>query len=285
VPLKWPSRRSPWTSEWHHGQTWVLAQQELPIRSLAALLDAKEPKEPKCSRFLRRISAILDYEHGSLEPVRLLHASFSDYLCDRSRCDEVSDYSVILARDHLRLAELCLSTLTHHLRYNMCKIHDPSLFNKKVADLQQQLNIYVSEEIRYACRFWLMHWFEHMRLAGSNSCVPPGLDVFCAKHLLHWIELLSCIDAIEAVQHTMPKVLLIVNVSFKCYTFCANKSDYMCRLAPSTSQRSRALAPVVRCLFLAQRLHDSNQLERNTCLLFGFGNYARMLAQESSSSA
>jgi hypothetical protein len=190
--------------------TLVLVQQELSVRCLAALLDMDDSE---CSRFLRRISAVLDYEHKPLEPIRLLHASFSDYLFDPSRCADIDQYSGDLARDHLQLAERCLSKLNLHLHYNMCRILDPTLLNEEMSNLQQWLSQYASGDLQYSCQFWPLHWLEHIRAAGAESSLPHGLAMFCDEHLFHWMEMLSLMGALGTTAHVMPELLSAIKVS------------------------------------------------------------------------
>jgi hypothetical protein len=190
----------------------VLVRKELSALSLSALSGVEEHE---CGRFLRRISAVINYEPGTSEPVRLVHASFPDFLSDPARCVELSEYGVDIIEDHFRLVENCLAIMNVALHYNICRIRDPSLFNDEVSDLRARLNQYVPKPLRYACRFWAVHWLEHIRAARSQCRVPIGLESFCATHLLHWIELLSLIDSLDVVQRVMPDLLAIMDVSLR----------------------------------------------------------------------
>jgi hypothetical protein len=99
------------------------------------------------------------------------------------------------------------------LHFDMCDIRDPSLFNSEVQDLQERLERYISESLRYSCKFWAVHFLEYIRGAGSRCQVPLGLDVFCDKHLLHWIEVLSLIESLDAVQSIMLELSAVMKVS------------------------------------------------------------------------
>jgi phosphoglycolate phosphatase-like HAD superfamily hydrolase len=178
----------------------VLAQQPLTADALAVIAGVDQDV---CRECLRRISALLDYQHDSDEPVRLMHLSFPDFLSDPRRCSALPGYVVDVASDHLRIVEHGLELMNGCLRYDICRIRDPSLLNSEVVDLEERLITYVSESLRYACLFWVMHWLEHIRTAGTQSRIPTGLEYFCERHLLHWIEVLSLTGNLYAVQRTM----------------------------------------------------------------------------------
>jgi hypothetical protein len=179
----------------------VLAQQELNVVDLAKLISTDQDE---CARLLRRIASLLNYEHTDLEPIRLMHASFADSLSDQSRCVELHGYGLNPAEDHLLFAECCLHALNGHLRYNICRIGDLSLFNADIPNLKTHIDRYVPAFVRYACLFWAVHWLEHLRAAGDKCRIPLGLFTFCNHHLLHWVELLSLIDGLNLTQRTLP---------------------------------------------------------------------------------
>jgi hypothetical protein len=187
----------------------VLVQQPLTADGLGVIAGVDQDA---CHECLRRISALLDYQHDTDEPVRLMHLSFPDFLSDPRRCSALPGYVVDVANDHLRIVEHCLKLMNYSLRYDICRVRDPSLLNSEVVDLEGRLVKYVSESLRYACRFWVVHWLEHIRTAGVQSRIPTGLETFCSQHLLHWIEVLSLTGDLDAVQRSMPELMSVMKV-------------------------------------------------------------------------
>jgi hypothetical protein len=187
----------------------VLAQQPLTADGLAVMADVDQDT---CHECLRRISALLDYRHDSDEPVRLMHLSFPDFLSDPRRCSALPGYVVDAASDHLHIVECYLELMKTSLQYDICRIRDPSLLNAEVVDLEERLIKHLSESLRYACRFWVTHWLAHIRKAGVQAQIPAGLEVFCAQHLLHWIEVLSLTGSLYAVQRTMLDLMSVMKV-------------------------------------------------------------------------
>jgi hypothetical protein len=191
--------------------TLVLVQQQLSADGIATMAGVDDDQ---CCEYLRHISALLKHRHDTNDPVRLMHLSFPDFLSDSLRCFELSGYVVDLEIDHLGIVEHCLELMSHHLRYDICHIQDPSLLNAEVTDLKGRLTEYISGPLRYACRFWATHWLEHIRAAGSRSKVPLALELFCSQHLLHWIEVLSLTGGLHSLQRAMLDLLSAMNVGF-----------------------------------------------------------------------
>jgi hypothetical protein len=187
----------------------VLAQQPLSAEGLAVTAGIDQDT---CRECLRRISALLDYRHDTDEPVRVMHLSFPDFLSDSHRCSSLPGYVVNASRDHFWMAERCLELITGRLRYDICHIGDPSLLNTEVVDLGGRRKKYIAESIQYACCFWVIHWVEHIRTAGSQAQIPTGLEAFCAQHLLHWVEVLSLTGSLHAVQRTMTDLMSVMKV-------------------------------------------------------------------------
>jgi hypothetical protein len=189
--------------------TLVLLQHEVPLNSLAAIA---EIDEDDCRDILRHISALLNYQYGIAEPVRLMHVSFSDFISDRKRCSELTGYVVDACGDHLRMTERCLEVMNTHLRYNIYLIDNPSLSNAEVGDLEYRIHQHIPGYLRYSCRFWAIHWLEYVSAAGYGSRVPRGMEQFGREHILHWIEALSLVDDFNAVLIVMPLIVARMKV-------------------------------------------------------------------------
>jgi hypothetical protein len=140
----------------------VLVRQEMAMNELITLTRVDEDT---LSEVLGLMSAILNYQHGSAEPVRLMHLSFSEFLSDRERCSELPGYAVDPSCDHLWLTERCLESLNTHLSV--------SLLNNK--DMKAQLLL---DLVWYSCKFWAIHWLEHIQKSGRQNVVPQGFNQF-----------------------------------------------------------------------------------------------------------
>jgi hypothetical protein len=183
----------------------VLIQESLPVTALSALAGVEERQ---CKKVLRFLSSVLLYDHVSHEPVRLMHPSFPDFLVSASRCTDTR-YFVNGAEYHSVLALRCLQIMSADLRRDICDIRDPSLSNANVPNLNQRLSSNVSPQLRYACKYWHVH-------VQSAGCFHPDLitamNVFCTKHLLHWLELLSLMGDVPVALRDLPLLLSYLEV-------------------------------------------------------------------------
>jgi hypothetical protein len=184
----------------------IFAREPLTPQALSDLLDMDMDE---LDRYLSPLCSVLEVPDASdpVGVVRALHQSFPDFV--RQKVGLVHPKLTIhamVAEKHL--AERCMSQLNKLLHMNVCHLDDPSLFNDEILDLETLLRQYVTAALRYSCRFWITHWLEHIHEAGAQAQVPDGLDVFCAEHLLHWIEALSLTKCLPAVQQAMSELVL-----------------------------------------------------------------------------
>jgi hypothetical protein len=178
-----------------------------------ALSDLLEMDIDDLDAYLSRLSSVLVVpDTTSLnEMIRPLHQSFPDFV--RQQGDVVHPALTIHVHlAHKNVVECCLRQLNKLLHFNMCQIQVPSLLNNEVPDLENRLREYVTAALRYSCRFWGIHCLEHIRAAGTQAEIPDGLNDFCAAHLLHWIEVLSCIGDLYTVQRAMLELVSVAKV-------------------------------------------------------------------------
>jgi hypothetical protein len=195
-------------------QAVMFACEPLTPQALSDLLDIKKNE---LDSYLSLLSSVLHIPDAS-DPdgvVRAMHQSFPDFVRQKGGCVHAEmTIHVTVAEKHL--AERCMSQLNRLLHMNMCHLHNPSLFNDEILDLETLLRRHVTAALLYSCRFWITHWLEHIRAAGAWAQVPDGLDDFCDEHLLHWIEVLSLTKSLPAVQRAMPDLMLAIEV--RCLT-------------------------------------------------------------------
>jgi hypothetical protein len=192
--------------------------------------------------------------------LRSLHQSFPDFVRQQGGIVHPKlTMNATLA--HKNVAEYCFSTLNKLLRFDICNIKDASHFNHEVSDLLTRLNEHVSAALHYSCRYWPIHCLEHLRAAGAQAQEPIGLAAFCEQHLLHWIEVLSLTEEMNAVQRVMPELISVTNVS----VFLTHDTgiDCDCLLELPRLEGSRFLLIANGRTFLDERLSGS---DRPQCL-------------------
>jgi WD40 repeat protein len=185
--------------------TMIMVQEPLLLDVLAFLCELS-PGE--LAVVLGRLSSVILVELGM--PVQIFHQSFPDYATNPQRCED-ERFLVVPEQHQSDLAIRCLDTLCKRLRQDICDIRDPSLFNAEVEDLEERLERYVSPELRYAS----VHWMFHVASSGTGSdALFEGLSCFCAKHIFHWIEVLSLTNRILDADRGLRNVLLWCTVSY-----------------------------------------------------------------------
>jgi hypothetical protein len=190
----------------------IFAREPVTPQALCDLLDMDREELDAYLLLLRSVLVVPDATHPE-GVVRPLHQSFPDFVCQYGGLAH-PQLAMRLTVAHKHVAERCLCQLNKHLRFDICDIKNASLFNCEVLDLPTRLKKHVSAALRYSCRYWLSHSLEHTQAAGLQAQVPLGLAVFCEQHLLHWIEVLSLTEDMNAVQRLMPDLISVVKVLF-----------------------------------------------------------------------
>jgi hypothetical protein len=177
----------------------VLLQEPVSPSALAVLVD----EEKRAIAILPLLSAVLLVDDGA--PVRLFHPSFPDFITNEERCKD-DRFLVSRPQGHLRLATRCLEIMNNNLRQDICDIWYPCLSNSRVADLEERLVRAVPSELRYACQYWHIH----LQYVGvfSDSDLLAALDMFCTRHLLHWVEVLSLLNKLPSARVELESLLI-----------------------------------------------------------------------------
>ncbi|KAF9545458.1 WD40 repeat-like protein [Agrocybe pediades] len=162
-------------------RTVVCAIEPMSTKSLSVLL-ALEHQEVEDT--LSRFQSVLHVQEGETRLVSVLHASFPDFLFDKSRslhfhCDSV--------QHHGKLSSFCFDIMDKELRFNICGLESSFLFDRDVPDLQQKLERNISQALLYACK----HWSSHLHEGAFTEVNRAKLIRFLGSHLLFWMEVLN----------------------------------------------------------------------------------------------
>ncbi|KAG8218142.1 WD40 repeat-like protein, partial [Butyriboletus roseoflavus] len=130
---------------------------------------------------------------GPNSPVRLFHASFHDFLIDRTRSGE---FFVDLNGIHQDLAISTLASMKDALWFNICGLESSYLRNSDVPDLVQRVRERISPHLSYSCLFWTAH------VHGSTFDTRLANELqsfFSNERSLFWLEALSLLGRIDEV--------------------------------------------------------------------------------------
>jgi hypothetical protein len=188
------------------------AREPLTVSALAELLEVDVNGLQGSLSTLHSVLIVPDTA-DRLGVIRPFHQSFRDYVLQQGKyVDSELAIDTTLADRHL--TEHSLRQLNKKLRFDICGIQDLSLSNDEVSDFHGRLAKHVPGSLRYGSRYWVVHYLEYIELASSQSLIPAGLELFCKTHLLHWIEVLSLIKALDEVRGVMATLLATMEVGF-----------------------------------------------------------------------
>ena len=160
------------------------------------------------------MGALLRLPTQESEPISLLHTSFRDFLTDHTRsgpyCIDASLYDDVLAQSSLRvmMEELC---------FNICQLETSQLRNSDVVDLPARIKKCISSQLSYSSRFWA----DHVSVTTFMPNIGAKVKEFFETKLLYWIEVLSLLNNVSAIQAALSAILVWSQVSAtpKCYDF------------------------------------------------------------------
>ncbi|KAF8157858.1 hypothetical protein B0H34DRAFT_768765, partial [Crassisporium funariophilum] len=139
---------------------------------------------------IKPMGALLSGTTDPSSTIRPLHASFSDFLQDKSRSGE---FFIDLSRVHDDLACASLGVMKAQLRFNMCQLTSSYLPNSKVPDLVERVKKHISPELSYSCRLWTYH-LEHKPI---NMLIAKAVrEFFQHERCCYWLEALSLLDGL-----------------------------------------------------------------------------------------
>lgn len=200
--------------------TVITLHQPFDYENLATLLSRKANL---VKEFLKSLSAVLDLPRAPDGPVRILHQSFPDFIRDRSRVKDVCEGQGLEFEDvfmdqeqcNFRVFLACLKVMEGAdtsrdglgLREDICDLVGPGKTAKEIPTSTLETNI--PAVLRYACKYWASHFI----LAGDiGNLKSEHLLNFLARHLLHWIEAMSCLGSLHDAIRNLDQVLELLQV-------------------------------------------------------------------------
>jgi hypothetical protein len=168
-----------------------VAREPLTVDAMDELLGMRRiPSYSVSGSLITSLRSVLsDGSNGKI--VQILHPTFLEYL------EKPKDGVVILKSEaEVLVARGCLATLlTDQLKYDICKVTQPSEFtplNSEIQDLQQLIQTRTSPALRYAAVHGLSHASESLQDADTME----RLQQFYETKLPYWIELMSFLGKI-----------------------------------------------------------------------------------------
>lgn len=172
----------------------VVLHSPLSMQSLAILLDMAVEDVSDVLADLHAIFSIPN--NSSVEPVRLHHPAFTDFLLDKRRCKRTR-LNVDGTRIHAFLATRCVQTMSSGLRYDICQLGSPGALRSSIT--RDRIDQHIASELQYACLYWMDHCREgHVQFQDADK-----FHQFFETTFLHWNETMYLMD-----QHTKMSAIL-----------------------------------------------------------------------------
>ena len=161
--------------------------------SASALQTLHRHKNPslKVGEVLRSLNSLFIGSSDDKQPIRVLHLSFRDFITYRSRTALGFERCWVNEKDHNRkLAFVCISIMNDDLRKDIPGTgYLSGDVPPQTEGIPEIADVYVSEGLLYACRFWSQH------LIGVDHPMPEefltALRYFFSTNLIRWMEVLS----------------------------------------------------------------------------------------------
>ncbi|KIK12146.1 hypothetical protein PISMIDRAFT_462603, partial [Pisolithus microcarpus 441] len=149
---------------------------------------------------LRFMTPVLRGIGDHTSPVQPLHASFYDFLADRSR----NGAYFIDTSNHHDLAYASLQVLDRELCFNICGLESSYLSNSQVSNLPESIKKNISPHLSYSCKFWA----KHLEVSQFDvSIATPVQVVMESERVLFWLEVLSLIGALGGVDGSLTSLV------------------------------------------------------------------------------
>jgi hypothetical protein len=192
----------------------VVLSSPLSVFSLHRLLSVKKPD---IDQVLEDLHAILDIPKVDINPVRLHHPSFRDFLLDNKRCED-PNFWVDEKQAHRLLFDQCLRLMSNSLKQDICDVNAPGTLVTGVK--KRQIEQSLPPDLQYACLYWILH----VEKSGDQLCDDGQVYRFLQVHLLYWLEALAWMgkipEAIQAIDSM--ESLVSVSIPLECWSSFAH---------------------------------------------------------------
>ena len=178
----------------------ILAFNPLSQKELSMILGVSTPL---ISTTLRHLHSVILIPNNEFEKIHVFHKSFPDFLQDSQRCIDPRFY-INPMTFHGGMVLSCLE-LVKRLRWNPCSL-PPFTMNQDILNPKGLLENKLGGAAQYACSYWA----RHLILSPTSGNCTSQVIVLVAEMLKNappWIEVMSLVNCLEEVIHSMYSLL------------------------------------------------------------------------------
>ncbi|KAB5589206.1 hypothetical protein CTheo_7349 [Ceratobasidium theobromae] len=179
-------------------RTALCVQEPVDIEMLAILSGVGNARRALSA--LQPLRSVLHFSDSS-GLVSTLHASFPDFMFDKSRS---GPYFCDVAEHNGLLASRCFELMANLLRFNICNLESSFIPDAQVVDLKSRIDKAISPILFYACQYW----GDHLQSATNSPELDAMLEAFLSIRLLFWMEVLNLKRELNVGTRVLVKVKL-----------------------------------------------------------------------------
>lgn len=146
-----------------------------------------------------RFDAVLTEVDGK---IRVFHPSFYEFLTDKDSAGTDSKWFIDVDLHNRNLAFACIDLLERNLKENICGL------TRCWGPISPPVPL--SEEISYACMFWIRHAVD---VSDDAPALAARIDTLMHAHLVHWLEAMSILKQFREVGRLLEQLIEWIAVS------------------------------------------------------------------------
>jgi hypothetical protein len=138
---------------------------------------------------LSRLHSVLIVPDSDLDPIRICHKSFADFITDSKRCPDPR-YRIDAPTYHFKLGALSLKLMNATLTKNICQLPRYAM-NDDIEDLPARREKHIGAPLAYACVSWAKHLRLSLEADNNTDIIVESVNYMFENHFLSWLEVLS----------------------------------------------------------------------------------------------
>ncbi|KAJ6627729.1 WD40 repeat-like protein [Mycena sp. CBHHK59/15] len=188
-------------------------------------------KEGRSSRtVLEYLGCVIQWSPG--QSARTLHASFADYIVDKTRSGKEPWFLDTRIQSHA-LSVGCLQVLKNDLRFNICELEDSHRSNAEVLDLSSLISRFIHPALSYSSEFWAAH----LEDVDFDPIILAEIKQLMETQLPYWLEVLSLTHQVGAASTVLTAAgRYVQGHDQKLVEFIADAKKFVTAFAPAILQ-------------------------------------------------
>ena len=142
---------------------------------------------------LSRLRSLLQWSPG--EPIKVLHASFPDFLGDRDKCND-HRWHIDEQAHHRHLATACFGIMRNRLHFNICGLETSYYKNEAIDGIDELIARNITADLMYGCQYWADHLNLGVTAGSDANGLPTEINSFLRERFLFWLEVFSLKDCV-----------------------------------------------------------------------------------------